>query len=228
MKYLQVLAILLASLLPVTAQVYPNLESKAFNVCAVGDCGGGSPGGTTSPTKIVNQVVMSGPFEGAHEVGLSGPPYTDLLTYVYVGATSADHFTLNLDQYVSPSTVSNSQAFEFDVFDYANPYKYQIGSECVVGAYWQVWNRLWQDTTRKCDLHAGWNHIEWYAHIANGQIYYDTLGVNYVYTNFDLEYPADALPEGWSNNSGVDVQIDESASGKTINEYVRHIVLVEF
>ena len=103
-----------------------------------------------------------------------------------------------------------------------------MGSECVIGAKWQVWAQRWVDTDRPCDLKPGWNHVEWYFHVANGEIYYDTLAVNYEYTNFNLKYPADALPQGWSSNSGVDVQIDESASGRTISEFVKHVSLAEF
>jgi hypothetical protein len=217
--------VVLAFAIGCSAQVFPNLERNAWNTCVMPDC---QPGGTTAPTKVINQVVQSGPFAGTHQIGLAGPAYTNLLTFDYVGATEATHFILSLDAYISPWTLQNAQAFEFDVFSYVPPYKYQDGSECVVSAKWQVWNQRWTDTERNCDLKAGWNHIEWWFHIGNGLIWYDTLGVNYVYSDFNLVYPADVLPPGWGSNSGVDVQLDESATGKTVTEYVKHVTLTEF
>jgi hypothetical protein len=56
--------------------------------------------------------------------------------------------------------------------------------------------------------------------------YQDTLGVDNVYTKVNLITAASPLPAGWSNNSGVNVQLDLNSLGGTTYEWVDEVNLI--
>ena len=60
-------------------------------------------------------------------------------------------------------------------------------------------------------------------------MYYDMLGVDNSYTQFETTEPSGSIPAGWSNNSGLNFQLHISGakSSATATEYLQHINLVE-
>lgn len=212
-----------------------NMETSPFTTCIYPAC---NPGGLGTPTKTINKTSTAPGFVGNLEIGVSGSPYSNLLTWQKVGATDANYFHVEADAYIPKQTLNHAQALEYDVFAYNSPYRYMFGSECVLGAYWQIWDELhgnWVNTTLKCALTVGWHHIEWTFHrIPNDANcdgfpceYYDELGVDYVYTHFNITEPAGPIPQGWNNNSGLNLQLDMNSSGVSLLEYFRHINLIE-
>jgi hypothetical protein len=213
-----------------------NMENKSWTVCVNPNC---APGGNGIPTKVVDQFTGSNWPLDSLEIGLSGPPWTNLLVWQKVGATSASSFASEQDVYIPSATAQNAQALEFDIFAFNSPYEFMFGSQCVVGGDWWIWDQLhsqWIVTTRPCQLAAGWHHIQWFVHRVPGDTtcdgypceHHDLLGVDYIYTNFNLTEPAGPIPQGWGNDSGLNLQLDMSASGASLREFVKHINLYEW
>jgi hypothetical protein len=139
-----------------------------------------------------------------------------------------------LEVYIPAASAAFANAFEFDEWAVNNPYEYMWGSQCVVGGVWDVWDMLhlqWVPTNRACSLPAGWHHIQWNVHrIPNDTscegypcLHYDMLGVDYLYTQFDMTEPAGPIPPGWQNGSGVQVQLDIGNGGQSLTEYIEHV-----
>jgi hypothetical protein len=123
---------------------------------------------------------------------------------------------------------------------WAEPYEFMFGSECVRGSFWQIWDHLhfkWINTTVPCNLGAGTYHIQWFVHRVAGDtscdgypcMHYDVLGINGVYTAFNLTEPAGPIPAGWSANSVIQFQIDlaDVKEPTVINETIQHVNFVE-
>jgi hypothetical protein len=52
------------------------------------------------------------------------------------------------------------------------------------------------------------------------------LNVDGDYTQLNLAYPSGPLPAGWNDNSGLQIQLDISASGKALKEYLGDVSLI--
>jgi hypothetical protein len=224
------LALCLAVALTAGAQTFHlNVDQtpKAWQLCD-------NPGGSGSPsTQTITQT------KNGLEFALTGPAYTDALYCDKTGATDAQYFVGDYE--VTIPTLSGVQALEYDMFAFNIPFQYMFGSECVIGAKWQVWDMLhfhWINTTLPCELTAGTHHIQWWVHRVNGQtascdgmpcMYFDVLGVDGVYTTFNLAEPAGWVPANWTNNAGIQFQLDLSdvSAQTTITETVRSVNLVQ-
>jgi hypothetical protein len=51
--------------------------------------------------------------------------------------------------------------------------------------------------------------------------------VDGVYTQVNEVEPAGLMPSGWTNNSGINFQLDISSSGTTATEYIDQVNLIE-
>jgi hypothetical protein len=213
-------------------QINTNLETKPFTTCVLPNC---NPGGEGVPTSTTNERGTAKGFVGDLEIGVGGPAYTNALFYLKVGATTANYFISEFDAYIPNQTV---QAYEYDAFVFSAPYEFMFGSQCVTGGNWQIWDQLnpaWHDTPLPCRLKTGWHHIEWFVHRVPGDTscngypceHYDTLGIDYVYTTFNLTQPAGPIPPGWNNDSGIQFQLDINAAGGGITEYLRRVNLLQ-
>lgn len=223
------------------AQFNTNLETSVTNwqQCVLPLC---NPGGSGVPTSTTIAETGSAWPANSLKLSVSGPKYTNFLVYNKVGATTATYFQSDFWVLVPKSLASsNYQALEYDIFQYLSPYEFMWGSQCVVGAYWQIWDGLhqqWIETTRACSLPGGsWHHVQWWVHRIDGDLscdgypclYYDMLGVDENYTQFAMLEPSGPIPFGWSNDSGLNFQLDISGaqSKGTATEYLQHVNLVE-
>ncbi len=230
------LLLLFVLTLPVFGQgIFTNMENKPWTTCVLPNC---NPGGKGVPTKIINMQSQNLAFYGDLQLGLSGPAYTNALFWQKVGPTNLNSFQSEADIYVTEEDVQYAQALEFDIFAFNAPFEFMFGSECVNGGKWQIWDELhgtWINTTLNCSLSKGWHHIQWFVHRVDNDYscqgypceHYDVLGVDHQYTTFNLTEPAGPIPDGWSNDSGLNIQLDESSLGKSLLEYVSHINLIE-
>ena len=231
-------------LLPATAfaqgyNMNMDQDLTAWNPCVLPLC---APGGSGVPTKII--IAGTGTKWPPHslELSVTGPAWTNFLAWDKVGATSANYFQSDFWAYVPTAFPQSSyQALEYDIFAFNSPYRYMFGSQCVIGAEWQIWDDLhgnWIDTALSCSLLQGkWHHIQWWVHRVSGDtscdgypcMWYDMLGVDGVYTQFGTREPAGPIPAGWSNDSGLNVQLDISgvSGDKTITEYMESVNFTE-
>jgi len=224
-----------------SAQFSTNMEMNgtAWTKCVLPTC---NPGGSGVPTSTTIAATGSKWPPNSLELSVTGPEWTNFLAYDKLGATTATYFQSDFSIYIPTGVPSgNYHTLEYDIFQYLSPYEFMWGSQCVMGEKWQIWDGLhyqWLDTTRACSLPAGsWHHIQWWVHRVDGDascegypcLYYDMLGVDEVYTQFATTEPSGPIPSGWSNNSGLNFQLDISGakSKATATEYIQHVNLVE-
>jgi hypothetical protein len=79
--------------------------------------------------------------------------------------------------------------------------------------------------------------VQWWVHRVDGDtscdgypcMYYDMLGIDEVYTQFTMSEPSGPIPAGWSDDSGLNFQLDISGakSKATATEYLQHVNLIE-
>jgi hypothetical protein len=203
----------------------------AWNPCILPGC---DPGGLGIPTSY--SITETGNLrpENSLEFSVTGPAWSNFLAWDKVGATTATYFNSDFWELVPDSSKAHTQALEYDIFEFLTPYEFMFGSECVIGAQWQIWDHLhgqWISTTRDCTMTFGaWHHIQWWTHRIDGDtscdgypcMYYDMLGVDGVYTQFETTEPAGPIPAGWSNNSGLNFQLDINGAS------TKDITMVEF
>jgi hypothetical protein len=225
-------------------------EAQTFNMgletnlplwtpCVLPTC---QPGGSGIPTEVVIAETGTKWPPDALELTVGGPTWTNLLVYDKVGATSAAYFQSDFWVYLpSNITAGAYQALEYDIFQFLSPYEFMWGSQCVIGGQWQIWDQLhgqWQDTSRACQMNvSGWHHVQWWVHRVTGDtscegypcMYYDSLGIDEIYTSFGTKTPGGPIPQGWSNNSGLNFQLDINGAKKTakISEYIQKVNLIE-
>lgn len=216
-----------------------DLNQGGWQKCVLPSC---NPGGTGIPTSTTIAETGTKWPPNSLELSVSGPEWTDFLAYDKVGATQSTYFQSDFSLYIPGGIPSeNYDALEYDIFQYLAPYEFMFGSQCVMGANWQVWDGLhnqWVDTPLACSLPAGkWHHLQWWVHRVDGDtscegypcMHFDVLGIDEVYTEIAMIEPAGPMPAGWSNNSGLNFQIDTSGakSKATATEYIQHVNLIE-
>jgi hypothetical protein len=223
------------------AQFNTNLDANqsVWQQCVLPSC---NPGGVGIPSSTTIAETGTKWPTNSLELSVSGPEWTDFLAYNKVGATTATYFQSDFSLYIPSGIPSeNYDALEYDIFQYLSPYEFMWGSQCVMGAKWQIWDGLhsqWIDTALACSLPAGkWHHVQWWVHRVDGDtscegypcMHFDMLGVDEVYTLIAITEPAGPIPAGWSNNSGLNFQIDISGakSKATATEYIQHVNLIE-
>jgi hypothetical protein len=212
---------------------------SGWTPCTLPAC---APGGSGIPTDVsITETGAAWPANSL-KISVTGPEWTNLLVFKKVGATSASYFNSDFWVYL-PSTINDGtyQALEYDIFQFSNPYEFMWGSECVLGGNWQIWDELhqqWLNTSRACDMtEHGWYHVQWWVHRVDGDtscdgypcMYFDMLGVNGVYTQFETTEPSGPIPAGWGNDSGLNFQLDISGEKKsaTISEYIQKVNFTE-
>jgi hypothetical protein len=130
------------------------------------------------------------------------------------------------DFYVQVDDDSPIQSLEFDSFQFLSGYNYMFGSQCNLAAKkWDVWDELdgkWVHTSVACASFTPnvWHHIQWYVtRSTSAQTYtFQTLVVDGTSYTVDMTYSAKNV--GWSDNVGVQYQLDVNATGNGYHEWV--------
>lgn len=193
-----------------------------------------NPGGVGTPT-TVSITAQTSPSKDGHSVQfyLAGPAYTNALYWYKTGISLPSSTQAEGDFWIYiGANGSTAQSFEYDIFQFLSPYKFMYGTQCSQGAgKWQVWDDAggrWVDTAVACSLsEAAWHHIKWRVHRSGSTMYYDVLTVDGTNYAINMKEPAGQMPSGWTNNSGIQFQLDIGPSGKPLTETV-DLVNVQF
>jgi hypothetical protein len=209
---------------PSTAVVFTQIEQlSGWNSCDNAACAGGS--GTGAYWMTQNQTSPS--LTGSSMELFNSGAWANALWWQKMGAQdSASNFVWDFYVQVDESSVSAAQALEFDSFQFYGGYNYMFGSQCDFGnGKWDVWdeaNGRWLPTTVACkSFEPGtWHHIQWYITDNKSARTYTfmTLVVDGVPYVLNLTYGAKNV--GWSDEVGVQYQLDVNATGNGYHEWV--------
>jgi hypothetical protein len=209
---------------PSTAKVFTNIEqSTTWGACDSAACAGGTGEGTYWQALNQTSPSLSGRSMEIYQDGT----WSNALWWHYVGADdSATNFLWDFYVQLDSASTDAAQALEYDAFQFVGGYNYMIGTECNYAAgVWDTWNEAagnWLHTTIPCKKFTAneWHHIQWYMtnnHTAHTYTY-QTLVVDGVAYTVNQTQAAKNL--GWSDNTGVQWQLDVNATGGGYHEWV--------
>jgi hypothetical protein len=220
-------------------------HADGHDFCA-GSCSGTCAGSKTDSTLSVQTKTATPSLSGAStRVDVSGAS-TDTLEWVKLdpaakgsGAYADDtHFRWELDFY--PTTLTDVQAYEFDLFFSSNGWWLMMGTQCdLVGGNWNGWNQAtghWiPSSVADCGSFfevGAWNHVVMTFHRDPGPVtsatryYYDSLEVNGVSHTWGLDGGFTGTNKGWGDVVGIQVQQDlRSSFASTLASYYDNFTL---
>jgi hypothetical protein len=207
--------------------VFSNIEQMAtgWSSCDTAACAGGTGEGTYWQAFDQSSPSLSGRSMEIYQDG----SYSNALWTRKMGANdAATSFLWDFYVQLDSASVDAGQALEYDAFQFVGGYNYMMGTECNYAAgVWDTWNESagqWLHTTIPCTKFAAgsWHHIQWYMtdDHTNHTYTYKTLVVDGVVYNLNQTQPAKNLGSGWTDNAGVQWQLDVNASGTGYPEWV--------
>jgi hypothetical protein len=203
------------------------------------NCAGGASTGSIASSPFQTSPSLDG---ASRDFYISGSPYTNGLWWYKVGPNDAvSNFDFDFWVYVN-SGAPSAQALEFDAFQFNNGVEYMFGTQCDnASGTWDVWNTSkgqWVHTNFACTGFQPntWYHLHWKFHRTspNNMEHYDSLTIqqsdkrgrlNTSTHNFNLAFPSGPMPSGWTDNMGVQFQLDIGGSGTSIQEWVDEVTL---
>ncbi len=199
-------------------------------------CAGGQNENLVTIWTAPNQATPS--VDGAsREFYISGPAYGDGLWWYKVGPLdSAMNFQSDFFVQVN-SGANGAQALEFDVFQFVSGQRYMFGTQCDYSlGVWDIWDEYdtkWVPTSAACPKFKPntWYRItESFHRTADTLEHYDSIKVvhyssrnkvvNSTTYTLNLTEPSGPLPSGWSDNLGLQFQMDIGASGTSMAEWI--------
>ncbi|MGA2373625.1 MAG: hypothetical protein ACLPPV_03850 [Candidatus Korobacteraceae bacterium] len=211
--------------------MFSNIDDMTgWHGCNASSCSGGS--GDGSYWMAQNQSNPS--RDGASGEFYNSGVWENSLWSRKLGANDGVHNFLWDFYYIEVDDDSETaaQALEFDAFQFIGGYNYMMGSECNYdgGAVWDTWNEStghWIHTTISCPKFSAntWHHIQWYITTDSG---------NHTYTYHTLVVDGDSHPVNvtgnaknlnWSDNLGVQFQLDDTAGGGGYHEWTDEVKL---
>ena len=217
---------------PATAVVFSDLQkATGWTQCAGPSCAGGSSGGSGSLTQGIATPSLSG---SSMKQTSTGAGY-DVMYYNHLtcaklpsgSCANVSNFLLDFYLYIDPSS-THIQALEFDPQQYVGGYKISMSMQCEdVNKLWRWWNQSaggWTTSTYPCTLATQlgtWHHFQIYittnptAHTYEFQTL--VLDGTTVFENIAKAFTA--TNKGYSDNIGVQEQIDNNSSAGTNTVY---------
>ncbi|MGI9103845.1 MAG: hypothetical protein ACR2IF_15505 [Terriglobales bacterium] len=236
---------------PSTATVFSGIDDNTTNW---GNCTGTCAGGATAySTSYMAQFQTTPSKDGdSTKFYVDGPAWTDMLFWNKVGPhDSFSNFQFDFWFMLDSNSTTIGQAIEFDAFQFAKGVEYMFGTQCDYGAgVWDIWNQKsghWIQTGIACPKFTPnvWYHATWNFHRSarkqQPMMYYDSLTLVQYDANDNAVYnvtytlntgePAGPEPSGWSDNMGVQFQLDlngnSGASGypSAVTEWIDQVKL---
>lgn len=197
-------------------QVFSNIQNTSTNwgLCFKPSC---DPGGSGTPTGFTQT------FGASSVISISGPAFSDGLAFYQVnGSSNAIYFNSDFSVTVSSA---NAQAYEFDQYKFTGGTAYMFGTQCVIGAKWQVWSEgghTWVDTPLSCSLTAGTpHHIKEAVHISGTLMSYDTLTIDGTTTILNVTEPSG--PRAVPDAIGIQFQPDINSTGTALTMTLQNV-----
>lgn len=212
-------------------------------------CAGGDPNGiaTIASSPFITSPSMSG---ASRDFFISGTPYTDALWWYKVGPNdSVSHFKMDFWLNVTSDT-QYPQALEFDVFQFNQQItqfptgtEFMFGTQCNYAAgVWDVWdmgNAKWLPTAIPCTpfIPNTWYHVRLNFHtsLRDHHQHYDSVSIVQYNANgkivsnkwysWNVAVASGPMPLGWSENMGLQFQMDIAGVGASMTEYVDNVTL---
>ncbi len=213
---------------PSSAHVWYNLEQSTSNWSSCSDCAGGAY--TSNYWKAFWQSSPS--MDGASlEFFNGGGAWADVLWIKKLGSQNwATNFLWDFYVYFDSTTAANLWSAEYDLWQSVGRYEFMIGSQCVFGTgEWDTWDQAhgrWVQTSIPCNRFSpgSWHHIQYYLQRLSGNRYkYVTLVVDgHSYAVNQTYY---AGWSGWSDDLGVQWQLDLNGYGTDAHEWVEKVKL---
>jgi len=244
------LSVVLLAACAAWAQTFSNLDdSTATDSGAAGAVGWGSC--VACAGAGTNATIASSPFQttpsvtgSSRDFDINGAAYTNGLWWYKVGPHDKDtHFQFDFDLWVAANT-SAAQALEFDLFQFVSGREYMFGTQCNYAAgVWDVWNQKtlkWTATRTACARFKASTryHLTFVFHRdSSGNEHYDSLKIaqyngqnsNRIVSSstysWNLSYPSGPTPAGWTDNLGVQFQMDIGSQGAEMQEWVDEVTL---
>jgi len=223
-----------AALAQTQAKIFSNIDDTSSGWGSCSQCAGGLNDADvywtarfqTSPSRDGNstQLYIS-----------ASKPFANALYWKKLGAQdSATHFTWDFWVYLDKASLG-AEALEYDLFQYANGTEYMFGSECVYSTgYWNIWSQAkgkWIATSLACKRFSPntWHHIVWQFHrTPDAKMHYDWLALDGVQHALNITAASGPLPSGWTDNVGVQWQIDTSSAPLTVNEWIDNVKITAY
>jgi len=118
------------------------------------------------------------------------------------------------------------------VFEFVSGVEYMFGTECTYATgYWNIWNQgagAWVPTqiVYQPFIPNVWHQIVWQVHrTSDTQMHYDSLTLDGIQYSLNLTEPSGPLPSGWTDNLGVQWQLDTASSTLAFNEWIDNVKL---
>lgn len=212
---------------------FPNVEDQTtgWGSCASPDCAGGL---NQAAVYWKAQFQTSPSLSGAStEFFISGSqPYSNALFWRKIGAhDSATNYNFDFWVYLDNASLY-ANALEYDFFQFVNHRQFMFGSQCHYSTgHWDIWNQAtkhWVQTPIACQKLKPyvWHHIAWQYHrTSDNLMHYDWLAVDGAWYPLNWTEPSDWLPSGWTNNMGVQWQLDTGSGPLSFHEWVDKVNL---
>lgn len=211
--------------------IFPNIEDNSSGWGSCTSCAGGK---NKADVHWKAQFQTSPSIDGSStEFHISAArAYSDVLFWNKLGAQdSATHFTWDFWVYLNQASLG-AYALEYDMFQFVGGVEYMFGTQCdYVDGYWDIWNQRtgkWIPTQLPCKAFTPevWHHIVWQVHRTSGQqMHYDSLTLDGVHHSLNLAEPSGPLPSGWTDDLGVQWQLDTTSGPLTFSEWIDNVKL---
>jgi hypothetical protein len=209
---------------PSWATLHDHIEQMSgWGYCHSSGCAGGS--GRGAYWMALYQSTPS--MDGSSVEFFNSGSWANALWWKKLGAlNSATNLLWDFYANVSSNTASAAQALEYDSFQFVGGWNYMVGSQCNYAAgVWDLWDERgghWYHSSIPCHRFAPgtWHHIQWWVttNHSNHTYTYRTLVVDGV--PYAVNRTNSARYLAWSDNVGVQYQLDVNASGQGFHQWV--------
>lgn len=220
----------------------PSAQTSTFLQCYIGSCaGGGTPGGTGTPSAVSQTLGVSSPSLSGSSQRLqftTSQSNTNVLWYIKPGTLDTTaNLSYNINAYPNLG-YSQANAYEYDmgIYDAAGNFYKLAGTQWnKANGTWDIWNNNgvgWVHTSITASLtQAAWNNIQLSASAdpststacsGNPCVTYNYLIVNGTTYAINQTEPSQALPMGFTSNTVFNVQVDGGtvSTSTVFDEYI--------